>query len=327
MSLNKSQMVTLFTNLVRTNEYDLTMYGRMMAGKLLGFYHPGEGGIAPGVGACSFLNKDDFFSPHHRAHGMGHMLSKGIDLKTYLAEHTGKQGGCCAGRSSFHASYPAFNQFMYSGFIGYDFTPATGWGWAAKHAGKRQVVMMCSGDGSYGQGRAHEGMLMAANWKLPIIFWCENNGLAIHASTDDMHPVEHISSLALGFDIPTEIVDGQDVFACAEAALRAIGHCRSGKGPFFVECKTTRFREHDIGTPDLIEDKPRTEEMIDELKQRDPMVIATERVLADGILTQVEIDKIKEAAAKEVKDAWAWADAQPKAEPCEDELLAAVYAP
>ena len=86
MSLSKAQKITLFTNLVRANEYDQVMYRRMMAGKLLGFYHPGEGGIAPGVAACSFLAEDDFFTPHHRAHGMGHMLSRGIDLKAYLAE-------------------------------------------------------------------------------------------------------------------------------------------------------------------------------------------------------------------------------------------------
>lgn len=327
MKLSKTQMITLYTNLVRANAYDLAMYKRMMAGKLLGFYHPGEGAIAPGVGGFSFLRQDDFFTPHHRAHGMAHMLSKGIDLKHYLAEHTGKEGGCCQGRSSFHASFPEYGQFMYSGFIGYQFGPAVGWGWAAKRNGRGQVVMLGSGDGAYGQGRAHEAMLMAANWELPIIFWCENNGMAIHAEQAEMHPTENISSMALAYDMPAHIVDGQDVFACAEVALDVVEEARNGGGPVFVECLTLRFKEHDIGTPDLAGSEPRSEECHAEMRKRDPVVLATERVLSDGILSQKRVSEIEAAAEAEVAAAWEWADAQPLAQPSEAELLNAVYAP
>ena len=93
MNLSKQQMITLFTNLVRAQQYDKMMYRRMMQGKLIGFYHPAEGAIAPGVAACTFLNKDDNLNPHHRGHGITHMLSKGIDVKTVLAEHTGNETG------------------------------------------------------------------------------------------------------------------------------------------------------------------------------------------------------------------------------------------
>jgi len=327
MSLSKEQMVTLYTNLVRANEYDQSMYKRMMAGKLIGFYHPGEGAIAPGVGSCTFLKQDDFFQPHHRAHGMTGMLSKGIDLKPYLAEHTGKEGGCCRGRSSFHGCFPDHKFYTSSGFIGFQFAPSVGWGWAAKRNGRGQVVMLGGGDGAYGQGRAHEAMLMATNWKLPTIFWCENNGMAIHSEVSEMHPTEDISSLAKGYNMPAVVVDGQDVFACAEAALAAIEHCRAGKGPTFVECKTLRFKEHDIGTPDLAGSTPRSEEYHAEMRNRDPLVIATERVLAEGVLTQDDIDRIIDHAATEVEVAWAWADEQPKALPTEEQLLNAVYAP
>ncbi len=92
---------------------------------------------------------------------------------------------------------------------------------------------------------------MAQNWKLPVIYWCENNGMAIFTTAKEMHPTADISSLAQGYGMPAVIVDGQDVFACAEAALDAIAHARAGKGPTFVECKTFRYNEHDIGTPDL----------------------------------------------------------------------------
>lgn len=327
MSLSKQQMVLLFTNLVRANHYDKMMYRRMMQGQLIGFYHPAQGAIAPGVGACSFLNQDDNLNPHHRGHGITHMISKGIDVSTFLAEHTGKDTGCCAGRSAWHFSYPEHKVYQQSGFIGHNFAPSVGWGWAAKRRNKGQVVMNCSGDGSYGQGRAHEAMLFAQNWKLPLIFFCENNGMAIFSSAEEMHPQEDISSLARGYGMPAEIVDGQDVFAVAEAAARAVERARSGQGPTFVECKTLRFNEHDIGTPDLKGWEDRTEAEHEEMRQREPVYLATQRVLADGILSQEEIDAIHEAALKEIEGVEAFADESEIARPSEEELMAHVFAP
>ena len=327
MSLEAGQMKTLFRNLVRAFYYDQMMYRRITTGQLVGFYHPGEGALAPGVGAATFLREDDLLNPHHRGHGVGHMLSKGIDLKYYLAEHTGKETGCCKGRASFHWSFPSQGVHFASGYIGLNHTPIVGMGWACQRRGRQEVVMNCSGDGSYGQGRAHESMLFAANWKLPIIYWCENNGMAIHSTAEEMHPLADISSLAAGYGIPATIVDGQDVFACAEAALAVIERARSGKGPSFVECKVLRFKEHDVGTPDLAGYTPRSEELHEEMRKREPVALATERVLAEKLFTQAEIDGIHEEAKMEVAAAEQFADESPIATPSEEELLAAVYAP
>jgi len=326
ITLTKEQMVELFTNLVRASHYDKMMYRRMMQGKLIGFYHPAEGAIAPGVGACTFLNKDDNLNPHHRGHGITHMISKGIDVSSFLAEHTGKDSGCCLGRSAWHFSYPDHKVYQQSGFIGHNFAPSVGWGWAAKRRNQGQVVMNCSGDGSYGEGRAHESLLMCQNWKLPVIFFCENNGMAIFASAEEMHPTEDISSLAQGYGMPAVILDGQDVFAVAEVALAAIDRARKGKGPSFIECKTMRYNEHDIGTPDLKGWEERSEEEHAEMRKREPVALATERVLADGILTQAEIDGIHEAALSEIEGVEAFADNSEIAKPTEEELLAAVFA-
>ncbi len=327
MSLEPTQMETLFRNLVRAYHYDQMMYRRITSGQLIGFYHPGEGGQAPGVAAASFLREDDLLLPHHRGHGMGHMLSKGVDLKYYLAEHTGKETGCGRGRSSFHWSFPEHGVHLASGYIGMYFAPSVGLAWSCQRRGKGQVVMNCSGDGSYGQGRSHEALLYAANWKLPMVFWCENNGMAIHATAQQMHPVADISSLAAGFDIPAVVVDGQDVFACAEVALTAIERARNGEGPTFVECKVLRFKEHDVGTPDLQGYSPRSDELRDEMRKREPVKLATERVLAEGLLTQAQVDAIHQAARDEVAAAEKFADESPVAMPSEEELLAAVYAP
>ena len=326
MALTQEQMVALYRNLMRADQYNRMMYRRMMQGKLIGFYHPAEGAIAPGVGAATFLNQDDNLSPHHRGHGITHMLSKGIDIKYYLAEHTGKETGCCKGRSAFHFSFPEHKVYMMSGFIGYNFAPAVGWGFAAKRRNKGQVVMNCSGDGSYGQGRAHEAMLMAQNWKLPVIFFCENNGMSIFSTAQEMHPMKDISSLAAGFGMPATIVDGQDVFAVAEASLAAIEHARAGKGPTFIEAKTLRFNEHDIGTPDLAGWEERSEEDHAAMREREPVKIATDRVLADAVLTQAQIDAMSEEIAAEVVEVEAVADNSEIARPSVEELLDGVFA-
>ena len=327
MSLSKKVMRELFEKLVLADKLDRMMYRRMMQGKLLGFYHPGEGGIAPGVAIGHHLDKNDIYAPHHRAHSIPGMIGKNVPVERYLAEHLGKADGCCKGRSSFHQSFPDYKIYMSSGYIGYQFAPTVGWGWAAKQKNEGQIVWCSAGDGGYNQGRAHEAMLMAMNWKLPVVFCCENNGMAIHATATSMHPTEHISSLASGYDMPAMIVDGQDVFAVAETVVKAIRHVRAGKGPIFVEAKTLRFREHDIGTPDLAGHTPRSKEELEALRDRDPVRVATERVLADGLLNQSDIDAIGEAADRKMAEIEEFAEASPIAKPGEQELLEAVYAP
>ena len=326
MALTREQMIELYRNLVRADQFNRMMYRRMMQGKLIGFYHPAEGAIAPGVGACTFLNKDDNLSPHHRGHGITHMLAKGIDVKYYLAEHTGKETGCCKGRSAFHFSFPEHKVYMMSGFIGYNFAPVVGWGFAAKRRKQGQVVMNCSGDGSYGQGRAHEAMLMAQNWKLPVIFFCENNGMSIFSTAQEMHPMEDISSLAAGYGMPATIVDGQDVFAVAEVTLAAIERARAGKGPTFIEAKTMRFNEHDIGTPDLAGWEERSAEEHAAMREREPLNIATVRVLEEGILTQAQIDEIGAEVEAEVEMVEEFADTSEIARPSVEELMDGVFA-
>ena len=327
MSLTKKQMVKLYTNLVRADKFGKMMYSRMMQGKLIGFYHPAEGAIAPGVGGCSFLEEDDILFPHHRGHGISHMLSKGIDVAPYIAEHAGKATGCCRGRAAWHYAFPERNVYGTTAYIGHNFVPVTGFGWAAKRNGRGQVVMNCFGDGAMGTGRSHEGLLMSSIWDLPIVHLCENNGFAIFAEASEMHPTEDMATVAQGLDIPSVVVDGQDVFAVAEAVNLAIAKARADEGPTFVEAKTLRFKEHDIGNRDLRGWKPRTQEEYDEMAKRDPVDLATERVLADSVLTQSKIDKIHEEATQEVDAAVEFADESPIESPTEEELLADVYAP
>lgn len=327
MPLSKDQQVTLFTTLAHAQALDRMMMRVIRAGRMVGFYHEGGVALAPGVAAGSFLRKDDIMWPHYRGHALAHMLGKGVDCKRYVAEHMGREAGCCMGRSSFHLSFPEDHIFGASGNIGANFPMSVGYGFAAKYKNSGQIVMNCSGDGSYGEGRAHEAMLMCANWQLPVVFWCENNGIAQHTNMSDIFPGKRISQLAAGYGIPAIVVDGQDLFACAETALKAIEHVRGGGGPIFVECLTLRSQEHNVGGLNNEGPTPRDQALMDKWKvEKDPLLLATKALLKKRVLTQEEIDRIKQNAEHYADEMEAFSEASPKATPSVESLLSAVYA-
>lgn len=326
-TLTRDQKLLLFRNLARATAVDRLMMRLIRAGKLVGFYHEGGLAMAPGTAAGTFLRKDDAMWAHYRAHGIPHLLAKGVDIKRYVAEHMGREAGCCKGRSSYHSSFPAHHLFGFSGNIAANFGVSVGYGLAAKYKHTDQVVMNCSGDGSYGEGRCHEAMLMTANWKLPVIFWCEANKMMQHTSMKDAFPGPDISVLAAGYGIPALIVDGQDLFACGEAALLAIAHARSGAGPYFVECKTLRAQEHSVGGVNYEGPIERDPKLMEKWKaERDPLKLAGVRLIKEGLITQEGIEQIKTEADLEAAEMEAFGEASPKAMPSIEELLAAVYA-
>ena len=327
MPLTKEQRILLFTNLARAMAVDRMMMRVIRAGRMVGFYHEGGIALAPGVAAGSFLRKDDAMWPHYRAHSLAHTMSKGIDVKHYVAEHMGREAGCCKGRSSFHLSYPSDHVFGASGNIGANFPLCIGYGFAAKYKNAGQIVVNCSGDGSYGEGRAHEAMLMTSLWQLPVIFWCENNGIAQHSTLASLFPGDRISALAAGYKMPSIVVDGQDLFACGEAALQAIEHVRSGKGPMFVELLTLRSQEHNVGGLNHDGPTPREQAQMDQGKaEKDPLRLAEAVLLKKKVLTQEQIERIKQEAEREADAMEAFADASPKATPSVESLMSAVYA-
>jgi len=311
MALTNDQLMKLYTNLVRARAFDRLFVRRLAEGRLLGFYHSSEGGEAPGVGTCTFLRKEDFFFPHHRGHGMPHMISKGIDPKYYLAEHTGKSTGMCGGMSTFHACAVEYGLYGGAGTLGSCFPLTVGLGWAAKRNGRGQVVVTNFGDGTSNRGTFHECALMINNWKLPVVLVCENNGLGMFVPAKFAHPVEDIASLAQGYGMPGVVVDGQDVVAVAEAVMPAVERAREGKGPSMIEAKCLRFCSHAMGIPDLAGSEIRTQEEIAELRKRDPIPLCRARLMEHGILTREDVERIDREAAAEVEAAERFADESP----------------
>ncbi len=328
MALTKKQKKLLYINLTRAMTLDRMMMRIIRAGRMTGFYHEGGVSLAPGVAIGSFLRKDDCLGPHYRAHGIAEMVSKGVDIPSYLAEHMGREDGCCKGRSSYHWSYPDDKMYGAGANLGMPYGLACGYSFAAKYKGTDQVALTAFGDGSFQEGRSYEGLSMASAWKLPAIFWCNNNGIAQHTELSNVYPIEDLSRVAAALGMPTMIVDGQDLFACGEAALKAIDHARKGKGPFFVEAKYLRAQEHNVGGLNTSGDVPRSQELMEKWKEeRDPLKLATLQLLDEGILTQKEIEKIQKDAEDEADKIEEAADQSPKALPSIEELLAAVYAP
>lgn len=327
MPLTMEQQLHLFRNLVRAMTLDQLMMRMIQTGRLVGFYHEGGIALAPGVAAASFLRQSDCLWPHYRSHGVAHMASKGIDTASYFAEHMGRSDGCCKGRSSFHCSYPEHHVHGFSGNIGANFPLSIGYGFAAKYKKTDNIVMSCSGDGSYGEGRSHEALLMAANWRLPIIFWCENNGISQHTAMTEIFPGNRVSALAAGYGIPARVVDGQDVFACGEAALDAIDHARSGKGPMFVECITLRSQEHAIGGVNKAGTTVREPDLMAEWKKTsDPQKLAAARLIGTKVATEADVKAIVAAAAKEAEEIESFCDRSPKATPSVEVLVRGLYA-
>jgi pyruvate dehydrogenase E1 component alpha subunit len=185
---------------------------------------------------------------------------------------------------------------------------------AAKKNGKGQVAIGFFGDGGVARGTFHEGAIMAANWKLPLVWVCENNQMVMLSSLKNVHPVQDIASLADGYGIPGVVVDGQDVFAVAEAVMAAVARARNGDGPTLIECKTHRTCEHAVGLPDMDGPELRTDECMGEFIERDPIKICRESLMGKGLLSQKEVEKIDRDAALEVEEAEKFATESPVAD-------------
>ena len=300
MKLEKDELISLYRKMVRTRKLDeLTIRG-LQEGKVLSFYHSVQGSEAVSVAAGSVLRKDDYCWGHHRGHGIGYMIGKGLDGKAFLAEHWGKVTGSCLGISGFHFCLPEYGLLGAAGTIGSQFPMSLGWGLAAKKAGKQQVVLGCFGDGGSNRGTLHEAFNLTSVWKLPVVWLCDNNGMAQYTPITDTFPKDDIADLAGGYNMPGIVVDGMDVMAVYEAVEAAVERARKGDGPTLIEAKTARYRSHSEGSPDVSHTETRSADHLAELKKRDPIESFKTKLLKQGILTEKLVDQINKEADQEV---------------------------
>ena len=213
------------------------------AGDIYGVVHCYIGEEAVATGVCAALNPDDQIISTHRGHG--HCIAKGADLKRMMAELYGRETGYCKGKGgSMHIADFSIGMLGANGIVAGGIPIVTGAGLAAQLEGKGRVAVSFFGDGASNAGPFHESINIAAAWKLPMLYVCENNLYA--ASTPATSTLAHrdVAARAAGYDIPGVVVDGNDVTAVYDAAQKAVARARNGEGPTLIECKTYRWRGH-----------------------------------------------------------------------------------
>ena len=296
------------------NQLFLRMYRRMVMIRLFeeqvndlytralmpGLAHLYIGEEAIAVGVCEALRADDYITSTHRGHG--HCLAKGAAIDRMFAELLGKEAGYCKGKGgSMHIADPDTGNLGANAIVAGSAGIATGAAFSAKRLGNGRVTVCFFGEGALGQGVVYEVMNMAALWKLPVIYVCENNMY---------NEYTHISETAAGdilsrgpaFGVPAETVDGQDVRAVYAVARRLVERARSGEGPSFLMANTYRFMGHHVG--DISREYYRSKQEEQKWKsERDPIKVATEAIVTQKIADQAALDRIQAEVKAEVEKA------------------------
>lgn len=276
-----------------------------------------EGAI---VGACMALRDDDYVTGTHRSHG--HPIGKGADVLPLMAEIFGKRTGICKGLGgSMHLTDTSLGLIGESAIVGGGLPIATGAGLSISVRGTDQVSLCFFGDGAANEGTFHESLNMAAVWKLPVIYFCENNGYAATTSVARSHGQPDVARRADGYGMPGVIVDGQDVDAVYDAVGAAVARARSGGGPTLIEAKTYRFDEHSNRL--AIPIRYREDEEIAHWRDaRDPIALHRARLVDRGL--EAEVAQIEATVTALMDEAVRFARESP--EPVMQDMIDSMYA-
>jgi len=283
-----------------------------------GTIHLYAGEEAVAVGVCANLRRDDYITSTHRGHG--HCIAKGADLGKVMAEILGKKTGYCKGKGgSMHIADFSIGMLGATAVVGAGIPVAAGAGLSIKLRGTDQVVACFFGEGASNQGTFHEGVNMAAIWRLPVVFVCENNLYAMGTRQSLVMTIENIADRAVAYGIPGVTVDGNDILAVYEAASKAVNRARRGLGPTLIECKTYRQKGHSRFDPAAYRPKNEVEEWL----KRDPIPRFKSKLIEMSALTEEEDEELRREAAAAVEGAVKFAMESPFPEP--EEALEDVY--
>jgi len=279
----------------------------LQEGLLIGPSHLYLGQEAVAVGAIGTLNDDDLIVSTYRGHG--HAIARGVPMKPVMAELFGKATGTCKGLGgSMHVSiFPEKGILYASAIVGSGVPITSGVGLALQQAGKHQVAMTFFGDGATNTGAFHEGINLAAVWKLPVVFVCENNLYAMSTRADKAIAAESVAERAAAYRIHTMAADGNDVVAVFLSAKEAVENARKGDGPTLVECITYKMKGH--GIYDKAEYRPKEE--VEEWRRRDPIDTFKAKLLKMEFAEQTDIDRIEKEVAVSVEESVEFAKSSP----------------
>jgi pyruvate dehydrogenase E1 component alpha subunit len=313
----ESHLLHQMLRIRRFEEKCAELYG---AGKIRGFLHLYIGEEAVAVGAMQALGPEDAVVATYREHG--HALARGVAANALMAEMFGKHEGCSRGRGgSMHVFDAATHFYGGNAIVGGGLPVAVGLALADKMQGRPRVTACFFGDGAVAEGAFHESLNLAALWKLPVLFLCENNLYAMGTRLERAQSQVDLAAKARSYLMPADAVDGMDVLAVEAATTRAAAATRRGDGPAFLELRTYRFRAHSMFDAELYREKSEVELW----KQRDPIALFTARLKARGAVTDLSLAALDGSVAAEIDEAVRFAEAGTW-EPIED-LLKDVYTP
>ena len=323
MDAEKDIVMRMLRRMMLIRRFDETVKEMVQRGELVGAAHCYIGEEAVAVGACAALRDEDYITGNHRSHG--HPIAKGGDVRRAMAELLGKATGYCKGKGgSMHLADFTIGILGESGIVASALPVAVGAALGSRMKGNDRVVIPFFGDGASNQGACHEAMNLAAIWKLPVIFLCENNQYAVTTSFRDTVAVENISDRAVAYNMPGILVDGQDVMAVYEVTQQAVARARDGQGPSLIEARTYRYEDHSEGLNRILREPYRTEEEVDEWRKRDPIVLHSRWLVEQDIATQEEIDALQAEVAATIEEALEFARESPYPEP--EDLTVDMYA-
>ncbi|WP_455375072.1 pyruvate dehydrogenase (acetyl-transferring) E1 component subunit alpha [Kaarinaea lacus] len=319
--LNTADKKRLLRSMLYARRFEERCYEAYVERKIGGFLHlyPGQEACAHGVIEAAKPGHD-YVITGYRDHV--HAILCGASPKEVMAELYGKETGSSKGRGGSMHIFDVKHHFM-GGYalVGGPFPLAVGIAKGIKMKGGDEISICFLGDAANNQGSFHESLNMAKIWQLPVLFVCENNlygiGTRIDRSTAVIDQYKRVS----GYDMPAKQVDGQDIEIVCEAAQEAVDYVRSGKGPYFLELKTYRYRGHSMSDSNAY----RTKEEEEEWSQRDPILILRDRLIKAGEYTQEEYDAMDKELIKEIEDEvikFAEESPEPKVEELEKYVLA-----
>lgn len=314
----KEQLLNFYRTMRLIREFELRAINERRSGLIPGFIHSCVGQEATAVGACAALRSDDIITSTHRGHG--HLIAKGGEPRYMMAELAARSTGYCGGKGgSLHMTDFDLGILGANGIVAGGIPMATGAALAFQMRNEERVALAFFGDGAVNEGAFHEAANLAGLWKLPVIFFCENNLYGEGTPQNKQAPVADLSLRAKGYGFPGIVVDGNDVLAVYEASNTAVERARAGEGPTFVEGKTYRFRGHYEGDPMVY----RTKAELEAWRSRDPLPAFRNRLLDNGFAA-TEIEAIEADIQASLDQAVEFAADSPPPEP--ETALEGVYA-
>ncbi len=316
--LSNEKLIEMYRRMLLIRHFEDEVKSLFLQGQMPGTIHQSQGQEATDVGVCATLRDEDFITSTHRPHG--HCVAKGISTKKAMAELFARTTGCCQAKGgSMHMGDVSVGIIPAIAIVGGGIPIAAGLGLAFKMRHTDRVAACFFGDGAANEGAFHEGVNLAAIWKLPVIFVCENNQYAASTPVSLSFAIQDIAERAAAYGIPGVVVDGNDVLAVYQAAQAAVGRARAGQGPTLLECKTYRRGGHSRSDPGHY----RPSEEVEDWLAKDPIPRFRKVLVEEGVLTEEQAERIEEEVIKEIEEAVEYARSSPS--PAPEDALKDVY--